>query len=568
MILRRFIKTVGLMALSLGVGTGAVHAQSSAQKADAFLQPLLTAKSVRASGWTSVIVRIDGPLTAEREGLLTQKGAFVYRRLPIVGSVAVRVPRRDLSRVAALPWVQRLSADVAVQKSDAFIVEHSLASVARRDYGLTGKGIVVAVLDSGIDDHPDFAPPGGSGSRVVRSVSFVPESGDDRCGHGTHVAGIIAGNGAASTGPAFFQTFTGIAPQSNLVSVKVLDKNGAGSVSATIAGIQWILSNRAQYKVRILNVSLGHPVGESYLTDPLCQAVEQAWKSGIFVVCAAGNRGRLLQNINVGFLGNEGWGTAYGSIEAPGNDPYVLTVGATKDRTGVRLEDRVTTYSSRGPSRLDLVLKPDLLAPGNLVISTLAEDSKIKQLYGSTNQILESSYKAVNGNKRSKDYFVLSGTSMAVPVVAGSAALLLEQDPTLTPDTLKVRLMASADKVGSDICTYGAGILNVSAALNSRLTPMDSVLSPKVYRDVFGNVYIGVGGLLGLNGGLWGILGGSELGGTKAIWGTDAFLPGSSDALSSSKAIWGTSVWSDKAIWGTSFNQVDLSSTVVNGESK
>ena len=115
---------------------------------------------------------------------------------------------------------------------------------------------------------------------------------DDCCGHGTHVAGIIAGNGATSTGSQYYRTFYGIARNANLVSVRVLDQNGQGSVSTVISGLQWVVANKAKYNIRVINLSLGHPVGESYTTDPLCQAVEAAWKAGIVVVCAAGNNGR------------------------------------------------------------------------------------------------------------------------------------------------------------------------------------------------------------------------------------------------------------------------------------
>src|SRR5207249_10554020 len=129
--------------------------------------------------------------------------------------------------------------------------------------------------------------------------------------------------------------------------------------------------------------SLGHPVGESHSTDPLCQAVEAAWKAGIFVVCAAGNDGRLNSTIAAG-ADNEGWGTAYGSIQVPGNDPYVITVGATKSIDGIRAHDKIATYSSRGPSRVDIVLKPDIVAPGNHIISTLADGSYLDTQHSDT----------------------------------------------------------------------------------------------------------------------------------------------------------------------------------------
>src|SRR5262249_13179365 len=156
---------------------------------------------------------------------------------------------------------------------------------------------------------------------------------DDTCGHGTHVAGIVAGNGASSTGGNCFRTFYGIARRTNLANVRVLDANGQSTVSTVISGIQWGINNKAAYNIPGMNLPKGHAVAEPALTDPLCRAVEKAWKSGIAVVCAAGNSGRVNANPTPG-MDNEGYGTAYGSIDCPGNDPYVITVGAMKTIDG------------------------------------------------------------------------------------------------------------------------------------------------------------------------------------------------------------------------------------------
>src|SRR6202140_4676296 len=227
--------------------------------------------------------------------------------------------------------------------------------------GYTGAGIGVAVVDSGVSSHPDLnGGPWGS-SRVVWNQSFVPRnaSANDQFGHGTHVAGLIAGNGSSSKGTKYSKTFEGIAPQANIINLRVLDQNGVGTDSAEI-------SIKSTFNIRVLNLSLGRPIYESYKMDPLCHAVEAAWKSGIVVVVAAGNNGRY-QATN-----------GYGTITAPGNDPYVITVGAMKPMgTPTRVDDLIASYSSKGPTALDAIAKPDILAPGNLLVSLEAPGSTL-----------------------------------------------------------------------------------------------------------------------------------------------------------------------------------------------
>ena len=166
------------------------------------------------------------------------------------------------------------------------------------------------------------------------------------------------------------------------MNVRVLDNLGSGATSTIIAGLQWVVANKTAYNIRVINLSLGHAVGESYHTDPLCQAVEAAYKAGIVVVCSAGNQGRQQNTVNSA-LNNEGYGANYGSVDAPANDPYVITVGAMKSMDGKRADDRIATYSSRGPSYGDMVLKPDLVAPGNKIISLRSPGSTLDVNYGS-----------------------------------------------------------------------------------------------------------------------------------------------------------------------------------------
>ena len=213
--------------------------------------------------------------------------------------------------------------------------------------------------DSGINDSSlDFWNSARTKSRVVYRQDFTGQSNKDAqghvifdtYGHGTHVAGIIGGNGYHSGGT----TERGMAANVNLLDLRVLDANGAASDSTVIAAIQQAIALKSAYNVRVINLSLGRPVFTPYASDPLCQAVESAWKNGIMVVVAAGNFGRVSLN------GSNG----YGTVAAPGNDPFVLTVGAMKTmQTYGRADDRIASYSSKGPTTYDHVVKPDIVAP-------------------------------------------------------------------------------------------------------------------------------------------------------------------------------------------------------------
>src|SRR5437588_1044245 len=268
----------------------------------------------------------------------------------------------------------------------------------------TGAGIGVALIDSGVNNHPDLATTGFLPfSRIVYNKSFVPGDSNaaDAYGHGTHIAGLIAGNGLSSTGPLFSQNFKGIAPGAHIVNLRVLDANGSATDSTVIAAINQAISLKSQYNIRVINLSLGRAVYETYKLDPLCKAVEKAWQNGIVVVVAAGNNGRY-QSTN-----------GYATVTSPGNDPYVITVGAMKPMgTPTRTDDLIASYSSKGPTAIDAIAKPDLVAPGNMLVSLEAQGST---LYNQ-NPALRVPYSYyVNGGSSasSPSYFTLSGTSLA-----------------------------------------------------------------------------------------------------------------------------------------------------------
>jgi serine protease AprX len=304
---------------------------------------------------------------------------------------------------------------------------------------VNGKGIGVAVVDSGIaTNHSALA------GKVVASVNYATgeTSTSDAFGHGTHIAGIIAGS--ISYGPTSLYK-NGIAPGAHLVNVRVLNREGVGYTSDVIAGIQWVLDNRVKYSIRVMNLSLGHPIQAPCAFDPLCLAAEDAAAKGLVVVASAGNSGKDAQGRPV-----------LGSVSTPGNAPGVITVGALNTWNTVRRDDdTVATYSSRGPTRYDMILKPDVVAPGNKIVSLEAAGSYLARTYPSLH---------VAGSG-ANSYSMMSGTSMAAAMVSGGAALLLQSTPNLTPRHVKVALQVSAEFMPeAGLVAGGTGSVNLNAA--------------------------------------------------------------------------------------------------------
>ena len=306
--------------------------------------------------------------------------------------------------------------------------------------GVNGQGVGVAVVDSGISPHAALV------NKVVANVSTIAgdPSVSDAFGHGTHVAGIIAGNStAAQSVTGLFNG--GVAPGVQLVNVRVLGADGTGRTSDVIAGIQWAVAHRAQYNIRVINLSLGHPVMEPAATDPLCEAVSQAFQAGIVVVAAAGNDGVSASGQQI-----------LGGINSPGNSPWAITVGSLNTwGTAKRTDDTVTTYSSRGPARYDGAVKPDVAAPGNKIVSLEANKSYLPSTYSYL-------HRAGNGIN---SYMQLSGTSMAAPMVSGGVALLLQGTPGMIPAQVKMALQAGATYMPeAGLIGAGAGSVNFMAS--------------------------------------------------------------------------------------------------------
>ena len=237
-----------------------------------------------------------------------------------------------------------------------------------------------------------------------------------------------------------------MAPGAWIVNLKVLEADGSGKTSDVIEAIDWAIKYRRMFNIRVINLSLGHPVFESYRDDPLCQAAERAADAGILVVAAAGNFGKTADGRPI-----------VGGVIAPGNTPSVLTVGALNTRgTARRSDDVMATFSSRGPTAIDGVLKPELAAPGNRIVAASAAGGYLARTYPE---------RVVSGRGPSS-YFEMSGTSMSAAVVSGAAALVLEARPTLTPAQVKATLQLTSSRVeGAGLIEAGAGSLNVAAAV-------------------------------------------------------------------------------------------------------
>jgi subtilisin family serine protease len=446
------------LLLAVILGAAWVAALSSpAQAADGTLDSILRMRRDAPQGFTRVIVRTrEGCASA---GLATARNTGQTRRLSAIGADLLTVPDTSLGALARDFCVLSMSADRPVRETAGSEEPSGLQRGTRwiRDnLGLDGSGVGIAMVDSGVTAwHDDLTGPGQVGQRVVRFVDFVNhrQAPYDDYGHGTHVAGILAGNGTDSQGE-----WTGMAPGANLVALKVLDENGDGYVSDVIDAIEYAIAHRAELNIRVMNVSVAAEPTESYMTDPLTLAAWRAVDAGIVVVAAAGNLGRDA-------AGN----TLYGRITAPGNAPWVLTVGASMMRGA---EETVAPFSSRGPTPFDFAPKPDLLAPGVGLVS-LSEPGST--LYQSRPQ----SRRWGSIDTAAPPYFAMSGTSMAAPVVSGTIALMVEANPRLTPMAVKGILQFTALwQPAWNTLAQGAGFLNARGAvtLASQLRMDDSAI--------------------------------------------------------------------------------------------
>lgn len=411
------------------------------------------------SGRVSLIMNADTPeaLAELKEKVLQNPENKITADLPLINGFAVETNDPDIAKCAnktkpdsmekldlsSIGLMKGLEGSVNVWKDGRISIPEPVANVERPeanekldiaantlglnelwDKGITGKGTTICVIDTGMAQHPDYK------DRIIGFKDFVngkTEPYDDQ-GHGTHCTGITAGNGTASNGK-----YKGAAPEANLVGVKVLDRNGSGSFSDIIKGIQWAIENKEKFGIDVVSMSLGGPATQSASKDPVSLAAEKAVDAGLIMVVAAGNSG-----------------PGSGTIGTPANAENVITVGAMDDKgTLSRDDDTMAYFSSCGPTKYDGLVKPDIVAPGVNITSA---------------------------SNTGSGYVTMSGTSMATPLAAGVMALAAQVKPNVSPLELKEVAMKTADKLQNTNYTEnqeGKGVVDPKEIIHTLAPQID-----------------------------------------------------------------------------------------------
>ncbi|MCA1839004.1 MAG: S8 family serine peptidase [Actinomycetota bacterium] len=433
-----------LVALALTAQAAPAMAKVSIDFGDKVEQVLSRLATTSPDKPVPVIVSQTDASDSTLAGSVSSAGGRFLNALPMVDGFSAIIPARAVLDLGADPRVRSLSLNRAVRfqglsydDSTVFssYVKSTKAMSSAWAGGNYGDNVGVAVLDTGISDMNDFVKAGG---RLIHGPDLSGEgSSVDTYGHGTVMAGIIGGDGYDSAGQPG-GAFVGMAPHSWLVAVKVAGRNGVTDVSTVLAGLHWIAAYHDQYNIRVVNISWGTDGTQSYRTDPLDYAVERLWSLGITVVVAAGNSGPHAS-----------------TITKPGDDPFVITVGAYDDKQNTDpADDSLAAWSSRGPTTADGISKPDVVAPGRLVIAQRSFGSKIEADFP----------KAL----KAPSYIRGSGSSEATAATSGAAALLIRQKPYLSPAQVKYAFTSTASPMASyDANSQGAGRIDVAAALAS-----------------------------------------------------------------------------------------------------
>src|SRR6185503_8567653 len=404
----RSIRVWVLAAITIAIASG--HVSAAKRPFSRKFDSALAALAGKGGHRTRVSVRLrEGSGASVRELLRRTKSKLRYDH-DSISALTTELRLEDLDAIADLDEVESVSIDAPVAAT-ATVIPSTTGTGLRSTLGvssnttLTGRGIGVAVIDSGISPLPEFS------TRIRAFYDFtrggIATRAYDDYGHGTHVAGLIAGGVAGSTDPSN----VGIAPKVSLIGLKVLDAKGAGYTSDVIRAIEFAIANRYMLGIDIINLSLGHVPYESAKTDPLVRAVDKATAAGIVVVVAAGNVGI---NPTTGL-------PAYGGILSPANSRSAITVGAEHTMgTRTRSDDAIGPYSPRGPTWFDGYAKPDLVAPGHKLLAPVDDNSDLARKNPSL----------TSGSAYGPTYLTLTGTSMAAAVTSGVVALVLAANET------------------------------------------------------------------------------------------------------------------------------------------
>ena len=540
-----------VLILAIGV---LAHATASAQDHQGKLDRVLReAARSAAPAPHRVIVQVRPGARAELVRTLRAHGDTVEAEHPGLNALTATVHHADLAALAANPLVVSVSADVdvtsfgggggAISKKSAGApggLNVLRASLGLVDGTFLGRGVTVAILDSGIEANRDLAPAIAGFWDFTRGG--IPTRPYDDYGHGTHLAGLIASQGSESS-----SEYAGVAPGVRLYGLKVLDKVGRGRSSDVVKALEWIAANKRSaapgaVKIDIVNLSLGHPVYEPAETDPLVRAVENVVRAGVIVVAAAGNKGQ-----------DENGDPGYAGISSPGNAPSAITVGAVDTKnTADRSDDRVAYFSSRGPTWFDGFAKPEIVAPGVALTSDAAERGELYDFYPQ-----------LRLGGRYRRFARLSGTSLAAATATGVASVALEASRSarggvsLPVNVIKAILqytalpVAGADGQPFEPLAQGAGQVNgdgaIALALGIDAHPFSVIAGDTlawsralVWKD---SVITGSDALAAH----------SQLWDDNIVWGTGC----DTDAAECLASVWGAAAQADNIVWGTSLGWAD-----------
>jgi serine protease AprX len=490
-----------------------------------------------------VIVRFEPPADAAARAAVARLGGTVERRLDLIDAFAARLPQAAVPALRATAGVAGVTPNAPVQlkaerwKADADVNSlYSLATAAgahdvyamtdNLGRTITGQGVGVALIDSGVAPVKGLT---GSG-KIVNGPDLSVESQSDALryrdtfGHGTHMAGIIAGRDpeVVAGKESRSKYFVGVAPGAHIVNLKVAAADGAVDVSQVIAAIDWVVAHRNDtgLNIRVLNLSFGTDSVQDARLDPLSYAVEVAWRKGIVVVVAVGNDGPTRTRVSM-----------------PAANPYVIAVGASDPMaTEVRTDDKVASFSTAG----NATRHADILAPGRSVVSLRDPGSYVDVNYPAA---------LVPGDVE-KRYFRGSGTSQSAAMVSGAAALLLQQRPGLTPDQVKRILMTSRQALPAGAGdTWAAGQIDIKKAIATATPTFSQTFQPST----------GTGSLEAARGTahLTDPVTGTDLTGERDIFG-QSWVPGTwsvnaANVRSWTGGTWNGNVWAGSAWTGTSW---------------